>query len=40
MQIREFPQKAVIVKWLKAGFVEENTFFETVKGSGQGSVIL
>jgi Retron-type reverse transcriptase len=38
-QIEEFPNKEVIAKWLKAGYVDNNVFNETNRGSGQGSVI-
>jgi len=38
-QIREFPQKTVIKKWLNSGYIDNNAFCETTQGSGQGSVI-
>ena len=38
-QIEDFPGKAVIERWLKAGYVDNNVFNRTEKGSGQGSVI-
>src|SRR5665647_426393 len=38
-QIKEFPEKAVAERWLKAGYVDNNVFKRTEKGSGQGSVI-
>jgi len=38
-QIKEFPGKAVAERWLKAGYVDNNVFKRTEKGSGQGSVI-
>lgn len=38
-QIKDFPEKAVTERWLKAGYVDNNVFNRTRKGSGQGSVI-
>ncbi len=38
-QIKEFPGKTVTERWLKAGYVDNNVFNSTEKGSGQGSVI-
>ncbi|MCB2314268.1 group II intron reverse transcriptase/maturase [Clostridium tagluense] len=38
-QIEDFPGKAVTERWLKAGYVDNNVFNRTGKGSGQGSVI-
>jgi len=38
-QIKDFPGKAVTERWLKAGYVDNNVFKKTEKGSGQGSVI-
>ena len=38
-QIRNFPNKGVIEKWLKAGYIDSNIFSKTEYGSGQGSVI-
>jgi RNA-directed DNA polymerase len=38
-QIKDFPGKTVTERWLKAGYVDNNVFNRTEKGSGQGSVI-
>ena len=38
-QIKDFPEKALLERWLKAGYVDNNVFNRTEKGSGQGSVI-
>lgn len=38
-QIKDFPGKAVTERWLKAGYVDNNVFNRTEKGSGQGSII-
>ncbi len=38
-RIKDFPGKAVIGRWLKAGYGDNNVFNRTEKGSGQGSVI-
>jgi RNA-directed DNA polymerase len=38
-QIEDFPEKEMIERWLKAGYVDNNVFNRTEKGSGQGSVI-
>jgi len=38
-QIKDFPEKAVTERWLKAGYVDNNVFNRMEKGSGQGSVI-
>lgn len=38
-QIRNFLGKAVTERWLKAGYVDNDVFNRTEKGSGQGSVI-
>jgi len=38
-QISGFPQRSVIAKWLKAGFVDNSVFNETEEGTPQGGVI-
>lgn len=35
----DFPAKATISKWLKAGYVDNNTFNETMTGTPQGGII-
>lgn len=37
--IGAFPAKALIHKWLKAGYVEDNVFYKTEQGTPQGGVI-
>lgn len=37
--INSFPAKEAIYKWLKAGYVDNNTFIETENGTPQGGVI-
>jgi RNA-directed DNA polymerase len=38
-KIKDFPGKVLIERWLKSGYVDNNVFNRTEKGSGQGSVI-
>ncbi|MBU3157563.1 reverse transcriptase N-terminal domain-containing protein [Clostridium estertheticum] len=38
-QIRYFPNKGIIEKWLKSGYIDNNVFNETDRGGGQGSII-
>ena len=38
-QIKKFPHNSIIKKRLTAGYVDNNVFSRTDKGSGQGSVI-
>lgn len=38
-QIKEFPGNSIILKWLKAGFVDNKVFNETDKGTPQGGII-
>lgn len=38
-QIRDFPAKKTILKWLKAGFIDNNTFHQTELGVPQGGII-
>ena len=38
-QIADFPEKRLIEKWLKAGYVDNDTFHETEMGAPQGGVI-
>jgi RNA-directed DNA polymerase len=38
-KIKDFPQRSLIEKWLKAGYVDNNVFNETTEGSGQGSIV-
>lgn len=38
-QIRYFPNKDIIEKWLKSGYIDNNVFNETDRGGGQGSII-
>ena len=38
-QIKGFPYNSIIEKWLTSGYVDNNVFSRTEKGSGQGSVI-
>lgn len=38
-QTKKFPANKVIVKWLKAGFVDNGVFNETNKGTPQGGII-
>jgi len=38
-KIGNFPEKAIIEKWLKAGYVDNGTFNETDRGTPQGGVI-
>jgi RNA-directed DNA polymerase len=37
--INAFPAKEAVQKWLKAGYVDNDTFNETEKGTPQGGVI-
>jgi len=37
-KIGNFPEKRLIEKWLKAGYVDNNTFYETTVGTPQGGV--
>ena len=37
-KIGNFPEKRLIEKWLKAGYVDNNTFHETDKGTPQGGI--
>lgn len=39
-QIKGFPCKNLIARWLKAGYVDNNVFSETESGSGQGGLCL
>ena len=38
-KIKSFPNKRLIEKWLKAGYIDNNTFHETEMGTPQGGVI-
>jgi RNA-directed DNA polymerase len=38
-KIDDFPEKELIEKWLKAGYVDNDTFHETGRGTPQGGVI-
>ncbi|MCL2776026.1 MAG: group II intron reverse transcriptase/maturase, partial [Oscillospiraceae bacterium] len=38
-KIGNFPERKLIEKWLKAGYVDNNTFHETEAGTPQGGVI-
>ena len=38
-QIKNFPAKELIVKWLKAGYIDNNVFNETNNGTPQGGII-
>jgi RNA-directed DNA polymerase len=38
-KIGSFPEKRLIGKWLGAGYVDNNTFHETEKGTPQGGII-
>ena len=38
-KIGDFPYKALIIKWLKADYVDNGTFNETESGSGQGNIV-
>jgi len=38
-QIKGFPKAGVIAKWLKAGFVDNSVFNETLEGTPQGGII-
>lgn len=38
-QIKYFPNKGTIEKWLKSGYIDNNVFNETDRGGGQGSII-
>lgn len=38
-QIRCFPNKDIIEKWLKSGYIDNNVFNKTDRGGGQGSII-
>ena len=37
-QIKEFPYGDLIIRWLKAGYVDNGVFNETESGSGQGGL--
>ena len=37
--INTFPAKEAVLKWLKAGYVDNDAFYETEKGTPQGGVI-
>jgi len=38
-KIKNFPERGLIEKWLKAGYIDNDTFHETDKGTPQGGVI-
>ena len=38
-EINNFPESRLIEKWLKAGYMDNNTFHETDRGTPQGGVI-
>ncbi len=38
-KIEGFPKREVVLKWLKAGYIEKNKFVETQKGTPQGGII-
>jgi RNA-directed DNA polymerase len=38
-QLNNFPAKELIGKWLKAGYVDNNTFHTTELGTPQGGII-
>ncbi len=38
-KLRGYPGKELIVKWLKAGFVDKNTYYKTNSGTPQGGII-
>jgi len=38
-QIKGFPYRNTVERWLKAGFVDNGVFSETGSGSGQGSIV-
>ena len=38
-QLGNFPAKGLIVKWLKAGFIDNNVFNITMEGTPQGEII-
>lgn len=38
-QIKEFPYGDLIIRWLKAGYVDNSVFNETESGSGQGNIV-
>lgn len=38
-QLGNFPAKELIAKWLKAGYIDNNTFHTTDKGTPQGGII-
>lgn len=38
-QIKEFPGKDIVLKWLKAGYLDNNVFVKTDKGTPQGGII-
>jgi RNA-directed DNA polymerase len=38
-QVTNFPANKVIIRWLKAGFVDNNTFNPTGSGSPQGGIV-
>ena len=37
-KLGEYPGKEWIVKWLKSGFIDKNTFYETEQGTPQGGI--
>ncbi|MBY6836806.1 group II intron reverse transcriptase/maturase [Clostridium cagae] len=37
--IKEFPCKEIILKWLKAGYIDDDVFNETLSGTPQGGII-
>ncbi len=38
-KLGNYPGRQLIIKWLKAGFVENNNFYETKTGTPQGGII-
>ena len=38
-KIKGFPKRNVVLKWLKAGYMEETKFYETKTGTPQGGII-
>jgi len=37
--LNEFPAKETIYKWLKAGYIEDKSFYDTVAGTPQGGIV-
>ena len=37
--MNDFPTKEAIIKWLKAGYIDDNTFNDTNSGTPQGGII-